>query len=1289
MSTADLSLDPRLPIAGHQGQIAELIQGHQVVIVAGETGSGKSTQLPKICLGLGRKSIGHTQPRRIAARSVASRIAEEIGTPLGEDVGYQVRFTATTSAATRLKVMTDGILLAEIGHDRALRKYDTIIIDEAHERSLNIDFLLGYLKQLLPKRPDLKVVITSATIDTERFAAHFDDAPVVEVSGRMYPVEVRYAPLGLDDDPVQAIVDAVRTLPKQGDVLVFCSGEREIKDAAKAISGARLGVEVLPLFARLTMEEQARVFAPHPGQRVVLATNVAETSLTVPGIRYVVDPGFARISRYSARTKVQRLPIEAISQASANQRAGRCGRVAPGICVRLYSEEDFESRSAYTEPEILRTNLASVILAMANARLGEIADFPFVQAPDRTHIADGLRLLTELGAITVQGTAPRLTNIGRQLANLPIDPRLGRMLLEGAKRDCLRETLVIVAGLSIQDVRERPQEQRGQADALHARFASDTVLGATTEPPNQAANSQPTPAQTAQPSGPARITPHTGWKTRPDKVSQGGLSPVTQVDAGGDFAALLRLWAYLKAKRKELSSSQFRRLCHSEYLNYLRVREWQDLVTQLREVCKQLHLPMNHAPAKMDDVLTACLAGLLSNIGALDLGSKPQDGKGRRRSPRLYNGTRGASFAISPGSVLATTPPELVMAVELVETTRLWAHTVAAISPTQVEQVGSHMLQHSYSEPFFAASTGTVLAHEKVSLLGVPLIADRRVGYAAIDPDQARQVFIQSGLVEGQANPRPGSPYARVADHNSTLRAHLEELEDKARRRGTLVDDTEVAAFFDARIPPTICSLADLDRWLKADPSHVVALQMTEEDLIGREPEVSDDDFPDSWTFGPSSFGLDYRFTPGGDRDGVTVTVPLASLSALDPAPFSWGVPGSRQELATELIRSLPKPVRTRFVPAPDWAKRALDWLVDNNPDHGKPFTDELGRALQALSGDSVGGWNPEALPEHLKMGFLVQGGGKATFGRDLAALQADLGRQVRQKLAQASPRQRATGVTWVFGTLPETVSIREHGLKVVGYPALKDQVKDVAETLLARLEEAQTTHLHGLARLTELALPEPYKWLVAHMSNPEKLALGTSPYPSVPALLADARIAAITDLVARRQPWQVRDQPSFEALVAQVRPDQVDATQALVRLAAESLQVLARVRPLLDGFDPKLDLAVDVSSQVRNLVFDGFLHVIPPRWLARVPVWLKAVEIRLTAARNDPHRDQSRLAQLDEVLEPYEQLLDAHPTPTEQIDHIGYLIEELRVQIFAQTLRTAETVSAKRIRKAIAEVNL
>ncbi|HWJ54188.1 MAG TPA: ATP-dependent RNA helicase HrpA, partial [Propionibacteriaceae bacterium] len=732
--------DPALPITAWHDEIAAAIQAHQVLIVAGETGSGKTTQLPKICLELGRHSIGHTQPRRIAARTVAERVAYELGTEVGDLVGYQVRFTRQASRATRLKVMTDGVLLAEISRDRDLRRYDTIILDEAHERSLNIDFLLGYLRQLMGRRRDLKIIITSATIDTALFSAHFAaadgiGAPIIEVSGRTYPVEVRYRPLLADGeaDQVGGIVDAVAELSAlgPGDILVFLSGEREIRDAAEALRGNQPpATEILPLYARLSAAEQQRVFSPHPGRRIVLATNVAETSLTVPGIRYVVDPGTARVSRYSARTKVQRLPIEPISQASADQRAGRCGRVAPGVCIRLYSEEDLGSRPQFTEPEILRTNLASVILQMTEAGLGEVTDFPFVQPPDRSQVADGLRLLTELGALAEPGgrQRTRLTTIGHRLAVLPLDPRLARMLLEAERQGCLREMLVIVAGLSIVDPRERPAEDPSRADALHRRFWA-------------------LPAEVA------------------------GID--SQVS---DFLAWLNLWEYLKQARKRLSGNGFRRLCREEYLHYLRVREWQDLHGQLKQIVRELGLSRNDTPADPARIHTAVLAGLLSHVGLADLRDSPRSETRRRgrAGPQEYLGARGTRFAISPGSSLARTSPPLVVAAELVETSRLWAWTVGPITAEQVEEVGQHLLKRQYSEPHWSARSGSVLAYEQVSLLGVPIVARRRVAYGRINPAEAREIFIRSALVEGQWHTRHA--FFRA---NQELRAEIEALEER------------------------------------------------------------------------------------------------------------------------------------------------------------------------------------------------------------------------------------------------------------------------------------------------------------------------------------------------------------------------------------------------------------------------------------------------------------------------------------------------------------------------------
>jgi ATP-dependent helicase HrpA len=801
-----ISFDTDLPIAAHADEIAGLIEHHQVVVVAGETGSGKTTQLPKICLALGRRHIAHTQPRRIAARSVADRIADEMGVEIGNQVGFQVRFTRRATRETALTVMTDGVLLAEISHDRELRAHDTIIIDEAHERSLNIDFLLGYLKQLLPRRPDLKIIITSATIDTARFSAHFDDAPVIEVSGRSYPVEMRYRPLdpaeeldaesdageGDDDhgvtlaaDPIDqttGICRAVQELTREGpgDILVFLAGERDIRDAADALTDLKLrDTEILPLFARLSAAEQHRVFTRHPGRRIVLATNVAETSLTVPGIRYVIDPGTARISRYSARTRVQRLPIEPVSQASANQRAGRCGRVAPGICIRLYSQRDFDSRPEFTEPEILRTNLAAVILQMAQARLGAITDFPFVEAPDHSQVADGIRLLDELGALKPgHREEPRLTRIGHQLATMPVDPRLGRMILEGARQHSLDEVLVIVAALSIPDVKERPADKREQADAYHHRFLTETGLQRAIHP--EAA----------------------------DQPEVGG-----PADQGGDIMAIHRLWRYLHHQRKALSGSAFRRMCHREFLNFLRVREWQDLHSQLKQICKELKLERNTSAAPPDRVLVALLSGLLSHIGLAEVVEKKKgrNGGGRRGSrsgPREYLGARGAKFAINPGSALAKHPPELVMAVELVETSRLWARTVAGVQPEWVEEVGAHLLKRQYSEPHWAQSTASVVATERATLFGVPIWADRLVNYARIDPVVSREIFIRSALVERDWRAQHG-----FLVHNDRVRQEAEDLEERSRQRGLVADDEAIFAFYDRRIPSEIVSANHFNAW--------------------------------------------------------------------------------------------------------------------------------------------------------------------------------------------------------------------------------------------------------------------------------------------------------------------------------------------------------------------------------------------------------------------------------------------------------------------------------------------
>ncbi len=941
-----ISYPEQLPVSQRKDDIARAIRDHQVVILAGETGSGKTTQLPKICLELGRgqdgRVIGHTQPRRIAARTVAERIAEELGTELGELVGYKVRFTDRSSDATAVKVMTDGILLAEIQRDRSLKRYDTIIIDEAHERSLNIDFLLGYLKQLLPRRPDLKVIITSATIDPQRFAEHFA-APVIEVSGRTYPVEVRYRELL--DDQTQGITDAVRELLDEGpgDILVFLSGEREIRDAADALKKVKPrratdAFEVLPLYARLSTADQHRVFAPHSTRRVVLATNVAETSLTVPGIRYVVDTGLARISRFSARTKVQRLPIEPISQASANQRKGRCGRVAEGICIRLYAEEDFAARPEFTEPEILRTNLASVILQMTALGLGDIARFPFLEPPDTRSIQAGMQLLEEIGALTLPAQrhtkanrsaaspggdkrnqpGPRLTKLGRQLAQLPIDPRLGRMVLEADRNGCVREVITIVAALSIQDPRERPTDVQEQADAQHRRFA----------------------------------------------------------DPASDFAALLNLWRHLQEQQEASSSSAFRRLCKAEFLNYLRVREWQDLDAQLRQVAKQLGLRLNSAPAAASEAIhRSLLAGLLSHVGMKDT------------EKRDYLGARGTRFAIFPGSALFKKPPDYVMAAELVETGRLWARVNARIEPGWAEALGAHLVKRSYSEPHWEKKRGAVMALEKVTLYGVPLVADRPVNYGRIDPVVARDLFIRHALVQGEWRTRH-----RFFAANTALLERAEDLEHKARRRDIVVDDDTLFDFYDARVPADVVSTAHFDAWWKQARQVTPELLTFDPDLVVSDAaaEVSSEQFPDVWRSGEAELPLAYAFEPGAEHDGVTVDVPVTALPTLETRDFSWPVPGLRHELVVALIRSLPKALRVNFVPAPNYATAFLEAVTPGE----EPLPDALERYLRRTTGVVVrrDDWSVDKVPAHLRPLFRVvsDGGEVLGQGRDLDELKGD-----------------------------------------------------------------------------------------------------------------------------------------------------------------------------------------------------------------------------------------------------------------------------------------------------------
>jgi ATP-dependent helicase HrpA len=1245
----------QLPVSQKKDEIAQAIRDHQVVVIAGETGSGKTTQIPKICLELGRGvrgMIGHTQPRRIAARTVAERVAEELETPLGEAVGWKVRFTDQVDPeATFIKLMTDGILLAEIQTDRELRAYDTIIIDEAHERSLNIDFLLGYLAQLLPRRPDLKVVITSATIDPERFSRHFGDAPIVEVSGRTYPVEVRYRPLleedsqDADRDQITAITDAVEELMAEGpgDILVFLSGEREIRDTADALNKKQYRfTEVLPLYARLSHAEQHRVFQPHTGRRIVLATNVAETSLTVPGIKYVIDPGFARISRYSHRTKVQRLPIEPISQASANQRKGRCGRTSDGICIRLYSEEDFLSRPEFTDAEILRTNLASVILQMTAAGLGDIEKFPFIDPPDHRNIRDGVQLLQELGALDPAQKDPRkrLTPIGRKLAQLPVDPRLARMVLEADKNGCAREVMVIAAALSIQDPRERPADKQTQADQLHARFRDET----------------------------------------------------------SDFLAFLNLWRYLREQQKERGSSSFRRMCKQEFLNFLRIREWQDIYTQLRTVAKQMGIHLNEQDAPADRIHISLLAGLLSHIGMKDVRESKDSGPGARRDGgrNEYLGARNAKFAIFPGSALFKKPPRFVMSAELVETSRLWARVNARIEPEWVEPLAGHLVKRTYSEPHWEKDQAAVMAYEKVTLYGVPIVARRKVNYGRIDPEVSRELFIRHALVEGDWR----THHKFFAD-NRRLLSEVEELEHRARRRDIVVDDETLFDFYDQRVPAHVVSGAHFDSWWKRKRQEQPDFLDFEREMLVRESaqEVTKADYPDTWRQGDLRFRVTYQFEPGADADGVTVHIPLQVLNQVTGEGFDWQIPGLREELVTELIRSLPKPIRRNYVPAPNYAMAFLEQAQVSS----EPLTVAMARELRRMVGVP---FEPEdfdwsKVPDHLKITFRVvdERRRKLAEDKDLEALKLRLRPKARKALsrAAAASAERAGGVSlersgltdWTIGTLPRVFETRRAGQPVKAYPALVDDGDTVSVRLFDTEAEQAEAMWRGTRRLILRNIPvNPAKFASDRLTNQQKLALSANPHGSVQALFDDCATAAADRLIADFG-GPVWDEESYRKLFDTVRAEIVDLT---VRTVGQVQQVLAAwqacERRLKGVRSPALlpNLA-DVRQQVDALVKPGFVTEAGIRRLPDLMRYLVAVDRRLQQMPVNVQRDTTRMQKVHEMQDEYawllEQLPQGRPVP-ERVREIRWMIEELRVSYFAHALGTAYPVSDKRIVKAI-----
>ncbi|HET9897556.1 MAG TPA: ATP-dependent RNA helicase HrpA [Streptosporangiaceae bacterium] len=1271
-----------LPVSQRKDEIARAISENQVVIVAGETGSGKTTQIPKICLELGRGvtgQIGHTQPRRIAARSVAERIAHELKTELGAAVGYKVRFADNSSDQTLVKVMTDGILLTELQHDRRLLRYDTLIIDEAHERSLNIDFILGYLHRLLPSRPDLKVIITSATIDPERFSRHFargdHNAPTIEVSGRTYPVEVRYRPLipgsetgeGDPRDQVQAITDAVTELCAEGpgDILVFLSGEREIRDTADALTGSsvqqRENLEILPLYARLSAGEQHRVFTAHAGRRIVLATNVAETSLTVPGIKYVIDPGTARISRYSNRTKVQRLPIEAVSQASANQRKGRCGRTSDGICIRLYSEEDYIGRPEFTDPEILRTNLASVILQMAALDLGEVAGFPFIDPPDTRNVTDGRRLLEELGAATTAagagGGVTKLTETGRKLARLPVDPRLGRMILEAGRNGCVREVLIIAAALSIQDPRERPAESREAADARHARFA----------------------------------------------------------EPGSDFLSLVNLWDHLREQQRELSSSAFRRMCKNEYLHYLRVREWQDVHAQLRQAAADLGISAGEdrapasrkarasrdeltahvaqllskpgtdaeprfAPDVADRVHQSLLAGLLSHIGMREEAppqATRQQAGGRRRGPAEFSGARGSRFSIFPDSPLARRPPSWVVAAELVETSRLWARVVARIEPDWVEPLAGHLVNRGYSEPHWDARRGAAMALERVTLYGLPLVAARPVTLSRIDPVLARQLFISHALVEGE-----WQTHHKFFHRNRELLADAEELEKRARRRGIVADDAALFAFYDRRVPAGVTSSRHFDSWWKkAKAAEPDLLTMTPADLAGpAADEISPEDYPTSW----GELPLTYEFAPGEPDDGVAADIPLASLNQVSADEFSWQVPGLREELVTELIRSLPKRLRTMFVPAPDVARDVLSRLDSRRGDLLSALGGELSRLGRAnvLRAD----FDLAKLPAHLRLKFRVVDDGRVlASGYDLELIRRELRPVLHARLAAAAGDLTRKGLTsWDFESLPREFARGQ----VRAYPALRDAGDSVSIELFETAAQAAAAMRTGNRRLLLLEVTAGSRAVASRLPTSAKLALSRNPYPGTGALLDDCAAAAADEVIAEAggPAW---DADSFARLLESARMSLRVKTADVVSVAARVLGEAHAVEARLDLLtNPAMaESAADMRSQLAALVFPDFISATGARQLPEVVRYLRGIGHRIEKAPREPHRDLERMDAVHRITADYEQVLgELGPDGRyrDDVKAVRWMIEELRVSLFAQPLGVPIPVSEKRILAAM-----
>lgn len=1277
-SIPDIEYPPQLPVSQKHREIKQAIADNQVVIIAGETGSGKTTQIPKMCLELGRGiegKIGHTQPRRLAARSVATRLCEELKCQMGTAVGYKVRFSDHVKADSYVKLMTDGVLLAEMQQDKYLNQYDTIIIDEAHERSLNIDFILGYLKELLPKRPDLKVIITSATIDPESFSRHFFDAPVIEVTGRTYPVEVRYRPIEetdenyqsdfggrQDNDQINAIFSAVDELGREsrGDILLFMNGEREIRDTAEALAKRKMSnTEVLPLYARLSAAEQNKIFAPHHSRRIVLATNVAETSLTVPGIKYVIDTGTARISRYSYKSKVQRLPIEPISQASANQRKGRCGRIEAGICIRLYSEEDFLSRPEFTAPEILRTNLASVILQMLSLNLGDLENFPFLEKPDSRFINDGVRLLEELQAISIDKKRKaknqyKLTESGRKLSRIPVDPRLAKMVLFAANSSCLHEVIVIVAVLSIQDPRERPNEYQQKSDESHKRFQ----------------------------------------------------------DKDSDFIAYLNLWDYIINQQNELSRSQFRKQCKQEFLNYMRIREWQDLVYQIEQNLAELGYKVkariatensqNH-DAELEDIPTvkrdyqglhqALLSGLLSHIGYKESKEERQKSSDKKATFPGYLGARNSKFHVFPGSHLFKTSAKWLMAAELVETSKLYARYAARIQPEWIEPLAQHLVNKNYSEPHWDSKQGNVFAFEKQTLFGLTIVAKRKVVFNKIDPVLSREIMIKEGLVNNN--------FGRKLDclaHNSQLVADIQRLENKTRRRDLLVDEEYLYEFYNKQIPLTVTSRAELLTWLKSDKTKV--LYATRRDFILNESaSVSELVYPDVWRHNNLTLPLDYDFEPGQEfADGVSVRIPLPLLNQITQEGFDWHIPALRHELLIALIKSLPKQLRRNFVPAPNFADALLQRFKDKEENEKQDIVELMAESLFRMTGSRVNkeDFSKDNLPPHLKINFrIVDELNKVVKqGFDLELLKQELKGQVKKTIQSVAKDdiEQQNIEDWNFGNLPTSYMKKQGSFEIKAFPALVKEGNKLHVELLDNETLAQSKHKDAVVELIFKTLPSPIKYLQQKLPNKSKLVMYFNPFGKIDELINDCIRAVIRHRISEHQVPRVQDE--FEAVRESLRGELNDLVLQAALKVEKILLIAHKISKSLKGkvsFD-MIQSTGYIKAHLDSLVYKGFVSECGIEKLDDIHRYVQALEKRLEKIKVDVTKDRMNQLELDKLYDLYDKLIDKlakdMPIPKE-ISDVYWMIEEFRVSLFAQSLGTKYPISGKRIKQAINNIEL